>query len=111
MIFPFGQTITLRHRTPNGTDSYGDDAWTVTTTTAVGAFAPARSVETDSGTATTLQPAVYLPPGTGVDWLDAVIVDGVTYEVDGSPNVWTQPFTGWQPGVEVLLKTALRPGE
>jgi hypothetical protein len=47
---------------------------------------------------------VYLPAGTVVGAIDAVQVAGQTYEVDGSPNDWQHPLTGWRPGVEVRLK-------
>jgi hypothetical protein len=53
-----------------------------------------------------LQPAVYLPADVvDLTRLDAVRVDGVTYEVDGRPITWQNPLTGARPGVEVRLTT------
>lgn len=105
MTFPFGEQITLVHRTKGTPDAYGNDTWTTTTTTVTGAFNPGSSVESVQGQdLLTVQPAVYLPAGTPLAAIDAVQIRGLTYEVDGSPNTWVNPFTGWQPGVEVRLK-------
>lgn len=105
MTFPFGQPITLVIRTKGEPDSFGNDTWTTTTTTVAGAFNPGASAELVQGQdILTVQPTVYLPPGTVVGAIDAVQVGGEQYEVDGSPNTWTNPFTGWQAGVEVKLK-------
>jgi hypothetical protein len=49
---------------------------------------------------------VYLPPFTDVRADDAIEVDGVTYEIDGVPGVWTNPHTGHRAGVEVPLRRA-----
>lgn len=73
----------------------------------MGAFNPGTSVESLGGRdLLTVQPAVYLPAGTSIAAVDAVEVRGLTYEVDGSPNDWVNPFTGWNPGVEVRLRRA-----
>jgi hypothetical protein len=73
-----------------------------------GVFAPGVSLEQVQGQdVVTTQPTVYYLPGTDVDAVDAVTVNGLLYEVDGEPNVWPpSPFTGWQPeySVEVRLK-------
>lgn len=108
MTFPFGPLVTLVKRVKTGTDSYGDPVYTDDTSVVVrGAFDPHASTEANDQAIT--QPVVYLPPDTDVSWLDAVVVNGQTYEVDGSPNNWIHPMTGWHAGVEVRLKSALRP--
>jgi hypothetical protein len=105
VTFPFGQPITLIRRTKGAPDSWGNDTWTTTSTVVSGGFNPGNSVELVQGQdLLTTQPTVMLPPGTPVAAIDAVQVDGLTYEVDGSPNSPINPFTGWAPGVVVKLK-------
>lgn len=105
MTFPFGEPITLVHRTKGAPDTYGNDTWTTTSTTVVGAFNPGGSSESVQGQdVLTVQPAVYLPAGTPLASIDGVQIRGLSYEVDGAPNTWVNPFTGWQPGIEVRLK-------
>lgn len=105
MTFPFGQPITLRQRVKSGTDALGNDVWSTQDTTVIGAFAPGSSVElVQGGDVLTVQPTVYLPHGSVVSAVDAVLVGDDLYEVDGSPNLWGSPLTAWQPGVEVKLK-------
>jgi hypothetical protein len=104
-MFPFGQPIVLVRRVKAAPDVLGNDTWTTTTSTVSGAFNPGTSVELVQGEdILTTQPTVMLPPGTLVEAIDAVQVDGLTYEVDGSPNSPVNPFTGWRPGVVVKLK-------
>lgn len=103
MRFPFGQSIVLIRRTSSGVDEYGDDAPISTEETVVGAFSPKGSAEA-SGTGVVTQPTVYLPAeAADLTFLDAVRVNGITYEVDGAPMVWDNPFTGERFGVEVRL--------
>lgn len=105
MTFPLGAQITLVTRAKSGTDSYGNDVYGETTTTVVGAFAPGGSSELIQGQDTVItQPTVYLPAGTDVTSVDEVEVNGLRYLVDGEPNAWVSPFTGWAPGVEVRLE-------
>lgn len=105
MDFPFGDLITLVTRTPTGRDGDGNTTYSTVTTTLRGAFAPVGSVETVQGQDVVVtQPTVYLPAGTDVTAVDRVIVNAVTYDVDGTPAAYTNPFTGWQPGVVVKLK-------
>jgi len=109
VIAPFAQDVILHQRAVSGTDSYGDDTWTDTQTSVKGVFYSGQSAEASDQTVA--QPVVYLlDPTVDVTWLDAIEVGGVTYEVDGSPDVWApHPLTGWSAGIEVHLKTALRP--
>jgi hypothetical protein len=37
---------------------------------------------------------VFVPYGTDVSFIDAVIVAGVQYEVNGQPDIWKSPFSG-----------------
>lgn len=105
MTFPFGEPITLMTRTKGAPDALGNDTWTTTTAVVTGAFNPGVSAELVQGQdLLTTQPTVYLPAGTIIGAIDAVQIDGMTYEVDGSPNEWRNPFTGWGAGIEVKLK-------
>lgn len=106
MTFPFGQTVTLITRTVSGQDSYGNDVYTETTTDVTGAFDPGTSAEAVQGQdLLTVQPTVYLPADVDVpSAVDAVEIAGQRYEVDGSPNVYQSPFTGWRPGTVVRLR-------
>lgn len=54
----------------------------------------------------TTQPKVYAPAGSDIAAADRVVVRGVTYEVDGNPALWRSPFTGWEPGLVVALKSS-----
>jgi hypothetical protein len=105
LTYPFGQSITLVGRSRSGEDAYGNDTWTESTTTVVGVFAPGGSSELVQGQDTVIsQPTVYLPAGTDVTAVDQIEVGGVRYLVDGTPNTWASPFTGWKAGVEVRLE-------
>jgi hypothetical protein len=102
--FNLGQPMIVCTRTVTGTDSDGNDVYSEAQTTVSGAYAPGGSTELIQGRDTvTTQPIVYLPAGTVVNPADNIIVAGVRYLVDGSPNNWANPFTGWVPGVEVKL--------
>lgn len=105
MTFPFGDLITLITRTRTGRDGDGNATYTTVAATLRGAFAPAGSIETVQGQDQVVtQDTVYLPPGTQVHAVDQVIVNSVTYEVDGSPNSWRNPYTGVTAGVAAKLK-------
>lgn len=102
---PYTVTVTLVTRTKGTPDAFGNDTWTESTSDVQGVRAPGGSVEQIQGMDTlTAQPTVYLPPGTDVGYLDAVVIAGHRYEVDGEPVHWRHPLTGWYPGVEVKLR-------
>jgi len=92
-------------RTVTGQDDLGNDVYAESRSTVIGAFAPSTSQEFVQGQDLVIDhPAVYLPTGTNVDAIDHVEVGGRSYNVDGSPNDWHSPMTGWAPGVEVRLE-------
>jgi hypothetical protein len=105
-VSTYATPVTIHRRVVSGQDTYGNDLYTdADELVDVIAFAPGASVEVTQGRDTiTTQPAVYLPTGTIIDGLSAVTADGVRYDVDGNPNVWRSPFSGWAPGIEVRLK-------
>lgn len=105
MTFPHGQAVTLIRRVKSGTDALGNDVWSETRTDVRGVFSPGGSTEIVQGQDLVIsQPTLALPPKTVVSSVDAVEVNGDTYEIDGSPNAPISPFTAWQPGVVVRLK-------
>ena len=105
MTFPFGQSVSLVKRTKSGVDAFGNDVFTTTSTVVSGVFAPGGSSEQIQGQDVIVsQPTVYLPAGTDVAAVDAIDINGDRFEVDGSPNDWRNPFTGWRPAVEVRLR-------
>ena len=105
MNFPHGETVTLVARAVTGQDGDGNDVYGETLTDVIGGFDPAIGFERVGGMdQVSTQPQVYLPPGTVVDSVDAVVVRGLRYEVDGTTNDWRSPFTGWAPGVVIPLK-------
>lgn len=100
-------TVTLVSRTRSGTDAYGNDTWT-TTETAIGGCVvwPRTSSELVQGQDTVIVGLNLLAPaGTVIQPTDQVKVAGTLYEVDGQPGDWTNPFTSWDAGVQVALKT------
>jgi hypothetical protein len=105
VTFPFGQPVVLVKRIKGQPDDYGNDTWTTEEVTVTGAFNPGTSLEQVQGQdLLVVQPSVYLPPDVDVAAVDAVKIGGLQYEVDGAPNRWANPFTGWSAGVEVKLR-------
>jgi hypothetical protein len=105
MDFPFGDLITVSTRTPTGRDGDGNTTYTTVNTVVRGQFVPAGSVEILQGQDIVVsQDTVYLPAGTVVQPVDRIVVGGVTFEVDGSPNSPVNGFTGWAPAVVVKLR-------
>jgi hypothetical protein len=70
------------------------------------AFNPGVSSEPlqNARNAVITRPEVYAPPGADVLAGDRLVVRGVTYEVQGNPQDWISPFTGWHPGLVVPLE-------
>jgi hypothetical protein len=105
VTFSYGTPVTLISRTVTGQDSYGNDVYSETSTTVTAAFSPGTSIELVQGQdLVTVQPTLYLPPDVQPQAVDAVLVGGERFEVDGSTEVWQSPFTGWHPGNVVKLK-------
>lgn len=105
MIFPFPETFTIHTRGVTGRDSDGNDVYGDTNTTTTGAFAPEGSTELIQGEDVTLtHPTLYLSDGAPVPKAtDEVTVRGTRYQIDGVPQVFHNPFTGYEPGPVVKL--------
>lgn len=113
MDFAHGVTLTIRTGEESDEDIYGDSTDTVPTDTDWGpcALAPRTSTEREDNRAPAVVTGltIYGPqpgPGPGAQ----VVIDAGTYagtwEVEGIPGEWTNPFTGWAPGVEVAVTRA-----
>lgn len=70
------------------------------------AFNPGSSNEpTEVGrNSVVTQPEVYAPVGVDVLAGDRLQIRGRTYSVEGDPQEWRSPFTGWEAGVVIKLK-------
>ena len=110
-MFPHGETVT-RLRATSAVDPYSDEPtqsdWTSPDSLDIPGcgFNPGQSSEPtqEARNAVITQPEVYAPTGSDVLAGDRLVVRGDTYDVDGKPAVWRSPFTGWQPGVVIVLK-------
>lgn len=110
-MFPFGETVTRLRSTPTF-DAYADApagvSWRTPDELEIPgcAFNPGTSTEPvqDARNAVITRPEVYAPAGSDVLPGDRLVVRGVTYEVDGRPADYRSPFTGWAPGLVILLK-------
>jgi hypothetical protein len=105
VTWAYAQTVTLISRTVTGQDAYGNDVYIETSTTVDGAYSPGGSTELVQGQdLLTVQPTVYLPSNVAPQSVDAVLIDGLRFDVDGDTDVWRSPFTGWSPGNVIRLK-------
>jgi hypothetical protein len=101
MTFPYpilnwGQTVTILNRYVSGQDDYGNDVYSYTPQQVSNCSVQQASTRenlqfTDQVTTGII---VFVPYGTQVGYLDAVVVNGVTYEVTGNPTSWVSPWTG-----------------
>lgn len=107
--FPYGETATVI-RAGLSDDGYGNQVrdWTtaVRTPSPGWGFAPRHG---DENTIAGSQGVIvgltgYGPPGADVLPTDRMEVRGEVYEVVGEVGEWRNPFTGWEPGVEVALR-------
>lgn len=103
MPFPYSVSVTLVHRVLSGLDQYNNDVYTDDPVTVSGVvFAPTGSFEDVQFTdQVTTSVTFYLPFGTAVGPLDAIIYNGIKYEIRGEPQVYRSPFSNNTAPVEV----------
>ena len=109
--FPHGETVT-RLRGVAAEDPYSDEEtdldWDDPDELSIPncGFDPGGSTETVTVDRTPIvtQPTVYAPSGVDVTALDRLVVRSRTWQVDGDPAEWRNPFTGWEPGMLIRLK-------
>lgn len=102
-----GETVTIKRRTANGVDEYGNEVWTTTTVKVrdcLIAFGesdePAETDRDPIDTSLTL----YMPPGTVVEPGDVFHLRATDFVKDGSPQGWLSPFDGFPLGVVLKLR-------
>ena len=105
-MFPAGETVTLVSAAVTGTDEYGNDVRSPTSTDLDNCPVwPTTSSEQVEGRDTvTTGLTVVLPVGTPVAATDRLLVRGAEYEVHGAPERFQSPFTGFTPGLVVNLR-------
>lgn len=94
--FPYSQTITVLNRVLTGRDELGNDTYSDVPVQVPGCVVqPAGSNEQTQWTdQVSTDITVFIPYGTDVGPLDALIVNGVKYEIQGIPQQWRSPFSG-----------------
>lgn len=93
----------LEGRDEYGNDLTGHDVDNPDTQKVYG-WAPAGTDETATWRRTvTADLQLFAPPGFRCTSQDAVVVDGVTYTVEGVPEDYTHGPFGWEPGIRVNL--------
>ena len=105
MEFPHGVTVTVRSVTTT-TDPLGNTS-EVTSDVAWGpcAVAPRYATESvDPRVPPVIVGKVVYGPTAAINSDDLLIFEGVTWQVDGEPGAWLNPFTGWDAGIEVPVK-------
>jgi SPP1 family predicted phage head-tail adaptor len=94
--FPYSQTVTLLRRVLAGQNEYGNDTYTdVPVQIPYCVVQPGSSSENVQWTEqVSTEVTVFVPYGTQVTALDAFLIGGVKYEVQGVPSEWRSPFSG-----------------
>lgn len=98
-----------RQRAGTTTDRYGNTVldWTNPDEDAIDgcAFAPTSTSEDYDQRAAVIQvPMLYAPPGADINAADRIVFRGTTFEVNGEPATWVDPFSGVEKGIEVPLR-------
>lgn len=110
MIFASGETIVVLRPAAGATDDYGNpvEDWANAIRTTVENCGLAPRTEPESGgadaPAAIIGLTLYARPGTDIAATDRIEARGETWEVDGIPGEWHNPFTGTDFGVEVALR-------
>lgn len=105
MKFPHGQTVTVIR--PAERDKTGDPLGPPIPHSLAGVAIAWGETETnhDGRAATVTAATLYCPAGADILAGDQVTLPGGgKYLVDGQPQVWHSPWTGWDPGVVVRVK-------
>jgi hypothetical protein len=107
-MFNFPEDFTLLSRGVTGSDADGNDVYGTAETPATGAFAPEGSTELIQGQDTVISNlTIYLSPDSPVPVATDKVrreLTGETFDIDGQPAVFVNPFTGDQPGAVLRLE-------
>lgn len=107
VMFPTPYTVQRIRRTRNGENALGQPIYAESTTSvAVHGWEPTSQEEryTAALAGRTVSDLKLLSPTGDFKSSDAVIVDGVTYEVDGEPLNHNTGWHGFKPGFTVKLR-------
>lgn len=101
--FIYGDTVTVLQRFVSGQDEYGNDVYSYTSLDVSNcSVQQATSREAIAFTDQVVTGiVVFMPFGTDVTYLYAIVVDGVQYEVNANPDHWTSPFSGRSAPIRV----------
>lgn len=101
--FPYSQAITLLRRVLAEPGEFGNDTYTdVPVDVPYCVVQPSASSETVQWTdQISTDVTVFLPYGTEVSPLDALVINGTKYEIQGIPQEWRSPFSGHTSPVQV----------
>ncbi len=92
---------------PGPIDEYGDPSGSSfpVATISNAAVAPKQSpdITTRGRAGVVFGLTVYLDPGVDIRHSDQVVIDDVTWEVDGEPQYWADPFSGQAKGIQLDL--------
>lgn len=105
MDFAYGEIVTVKTVTTT-TNDHGDSTETVATSTwGPCAVAPRFStLSTDPRSSPVVIGLTVYGPTRAFDSDDRLVINGTEYAADGEPAVWANPFTGWEPGMELPVK-------
>ena len=111
MTYPFGETVVQIPRRKSGrnglnNDVYVDGAPITYQNIAVwprDGNSTSANEDTYGAERVIIGLGISLPPGSQVSAEDRFQVRGETYEVDGDPQEYRSPFTGWNPGLPLSL--------
>lgn len=105
MSAPFARQVSLVRRTKGRRDALGNDTFTEVSSPATAVVGLRTGGEQIQGRDTLVERlSIFLAADTDLTHLDAVDIDGLRWEVDGSPTVYRHALTGWAPGLEVGLR-------
>lgn len=102
-MYPFGVTVEVFNTTR---DQHGDRTRTLVGEIPGCAPAPESSVEdNDNRAQVVVTTSVYVPPtAVPITGQSVLRFDGREWDVDGDPEWWRHPWTGWTPGGVVRVR-------
>lgn len=104
-----GETVTVQTGTAT-TDRNGNSvvSWADPTETSIDgvALAPIQAGEDNANSrqGVVIGWTAYIPPGNSIEPTARIVARGNTYEIDGEPADWRDPYTGRKAGLELTLR-------
>lgn len=106
VFYTGGETVTIKRRSANATDDYGNKTYTLTTITVqnvlIGFGATGEPTEVDRDPIDA-KLTLYFPNGTAIAEGDRFIIRGTDWEKDGQAQDYNPPFD-FSAGVVVPVK-------